>query len=210
MPKAPMFRQDGSAVGEIELPESVFGCEVRSGLIHQVVVSQRANQRQATKMTKNRSHVRGGGKKPWRQKGTGRARQGSIRAVQWVGGGRAFGNQTYNFEQDIPRKMKRGALRSALSQKCLEQAVLVIESISLPEIKTKAFAAILANLKLGGGTLVVHEGLTEKELLSARNIEGLRLVRSSDLSTLDAVEARSLLLVRDTVEALEKRLGAQG
>ncbi|MCG3196307.1 MAG: 50S ribosomal protein L4 [Candidatus Omnitrophica bacterium] len=210
MPKAPLFRQDGSSVGEIDLPESVFGCEVRPGLIHQVVVSQRANQRQATKMTKNRSHVSGGGKKPWRQKGTGRARQGSIRAVQWVGGGRAFGNQTYNFEQDIPRKMKRGALRAALSQKCLDQAVLVVESIALPEIKTKAFAAILKNLNLGSGTLLVHQGLTEKELLSARNIEGVRLIRAADLSTLDTVEARSLLLVRDTVEALEKRLGAQG
>jgi len=209
MPKVPLYRQDGSTAGEIDLPDAVFGCEFRPGLVHQVVVAQRANRRQCNSMTKNRSSVSGGGKKPWRQKGTGRARQGSVRAVQWVGGGRAFGAQRKNYQQDVPKKMKRGALRCALSEKCREESIRVVEELQVTGIKTKVFARILESLSLGKGTVVVHNGLTTEALLSARNIEGLRLVSSQDLSTLDAVEAKQLLLVRDAVRSLEERLVAR-
>ncbi len=206
MPKLPLYRQDGTAIGEIELPDAVFACDDRPGLVHQVVVAQRANLRQGTSMTKNRSHVRGGGKKPWRQKGTGRARQGSIRAPQWVGGGRAFGNQKSNFHQDLPVKMRRGALRCALSQKVKENAIKVVDEIQLEQIKTKIFASILGALDCGKGTVLVHDGLSEIASLSARNIPGLKLVRSQDFSTLDAVEARNLVLLKNTVESLSLRL----
>jgi len=206
MPMAPLYDQSGKTLGEIELSEAVFGCEDRPGLVHQVVVSLRANRRQGNAMTKNRSQVSGGGKKPWRQKGTGRARQGSIRASQWVGGGRAFGNQRQNHEQDIPKKMRQGALRCALSQKCRDQRLRVVEKIEIAEIKTKRVAEILGALQCGKGTVLVHDGLTEKVLLAARNIDGLSVVRARDLSALEAVEAGELLLVRDAVQNLEERL----
>lgn len=206
MPKLPLYRQDGTTIGEIELPDAVFACEDRPGLVHQVVVAQRANLRQATSMTKNRSHVRGGGKKPWRQKGTGRARQGSTRAPQWVGGGHAFGNQKSNFHQDVPVKMKRGALRCALSRKITENAIKVVDGIQLEQIKTKAFATILSALECGKGTVLVHDGLGENISLSARNIPGVRLVRSQDFSTLDAIEARKVVLLKTSVESLSLRL----
>jgi large subunit ribosomal protein L4 len=206
MPKVPLYNQNGAADGEIELPDAVFGCDENPGLIHQVVVSQRANLRQSNAFRKNRSLVSGGGKKPWRQKGTGRARQGSIRAPHWVGGGNAFGNQHRNHKQEIPKKIRQGALRVALSSKTRAETLKVISGIELTEIKTKAFAGILQALELGKGTVLVHNGLGEKELLSARNIAGLRIVRSQDLSTLDTVEAQHLLLDKGAVENLSKRL----
>lgn len=206
MPKVPLYNQNGSAEGEIDLPDFLFGCEDRSGLIHQVVVAQRANRRQCNSTTKNRSLVSGGTSKPWRQKGTGRARQGSIRSPQWTGGGHAFGGQRKNYRQAIPKKIGRGALRCALSDKCRRDSLRVVTGIELTEIKTKAFAEILKNLDLGKGTVVVHNGLSDEAILSARNIVGLRLVRSQDLSTLDTVEAKQLLLVKDAIENLEERL----
>ena len=206
MPTLPLYRQDGSTVGQVELPDSVFACEDRPGLIHQVVVAQRSNKRQGTSMLKTRSMVRGGGKKPWRQKGTGRARQGSIRAPHWVGGGRPFGGQTSNFHKDVPLKMKHGALKCALSQKARENGIKVLDELLLPEIKTKNFALFLSALDLGKGTVLVHNGLSESAFLSARNIPGLKLVRAQDLSTLDTVEARILVMIQNTFGPLEKRL----
>ncbi len=206
MPTLPLYRQDGSTVGQVDLPDEIFNCEDRPGLIHQVVVAQRSNKRQGTSMTKTRSMVSGGGKKPWRQKGTGRARQGSIRAPHWVGGGRPFGGQVPNFHKDVPVKMKHGSLKCALSQKVRENAIKILDEVRLGEIKTKAFAGILSALDLGKGTILVHDGLSENVFLSARNIPGLRLVRAQDLSTLDAVEARNLLMIQNTVEPLNKRL----
>jgi large subunit ribosomal protein L4 len=206
MPKVPLYNQNGSTEGEIDLPDFLFGCEHRSGLVHQVVVAQRANLRQCNSTTKTRGMVSGGGKKPWRQKGTGRARQGSTRSPQWTGGGRAFGGQKKNYRQTIPKNIGRGALRCALSDKCRRDNLRVVTGIEIAEIKTKAFAEILRNLDLGKGTVVVHSGLSDEAVLSARNIAGLRLVRSQDLSTLDTVEARQLLLLKDAIECLEERL----
>jgi large subunit ribosomal protein L4 len=206
MPKAPLDKQDGSKAGEIELSDAVFGCENKPALVHQVVVSQRANLRQDNATRKNRSMVRGGGAKPWRQKGTGRARQGSIRAVQWVGGGRAFGGQWKNSKHDIPRKFRQGALCAVLSEKYRGDNLKVVETIELSDIKTKSVQAILDKLELEQGTILVHGGLSDKVLLSARNISGLRLVRSQDLSVLDAVESMKLLLDKAAVENLEDRL----
>lgn len=206
MPKAPLYNQSGSQAGEIDLSDAVFGCENKPALVHQVVVSQRANQRQDNATRKNRSMVRGGGAKPWRQKGTGRARQGSTRAVQWVGGGRAFGGQWKNSKQDIPRKFRQGALCAVLSEKYRREDLKVIDAIELKEIKTKSFRDILQKLDLDQGTVLVHGGLSDQVLLSARNISGLRLVRSQDLSVLDAVESMKLLLDKAAVENLEDRL----
>ncbi|MCA9417959.1 MAG: 50S ribosomal protein L4, partial [Candidatus Omnitrophica bacterium] len=151
MPKAPLYKQDGTTSGEIDLSDGVFGVEFKPELISQVVVAQRANLRQNNRMTKTRGMVRGGGAKPWRQKGTGRARQGSIRAPHWVGGGHAFGGQKHNSHQDIPRKMNRGALKSALSEKVRNENLKVLDQLEVKEIKTKTVAAVLTSLGLGRG-----------------------------------------------------------
>jgi len=206
MPKVPLYRQDGSTSGEIDLADHVFGVEFRPHLISQVVVAQRANTRQNNRLTKSRGMVSGGGSKPWRQKGTGRARQGSTRAPHWVGGGHAFGGQTHNSHQDVPKKMKRGALKSSLSEKCRAEDLKVLDKLEVKEIKTKAVAGVLTALGLGRGVVLVHEGLNDEALLSARNIPGLRLVRSQDLSALDAAEAKQVLITKDAVASLEKRL----
>lgn len=208
MPKVPLYQQDGSAHGEIELADQVFGVEFRPHLVSQVVVAQRANSRQNNRMTKTRGMVSGGGSKPWRQKGTGRARQGSTRAPHWVGGGHAFGGQSHNSHQDVPRKMKRGALVSTLSEKCRTENLRVLEKLEIKEIKTKVVAGVLKALGLSRGIVFVHEGLNDEALLSARNIPGLKIVRSQDLSTLDVAEAKEVLITKDAVASLEKRLGA--
>lgn len=206
MPKVPMYRQDGSTAGEIELADQVFGVEFRPHLVSQVVVAQRANQRQDNRMTKTRGMVSGGGAKPWRQKGTGRARQGSTRAPHWMGGGHAWGGQTHNSHQAVPPKMKRGALRSTLSEKCRNENVRVLEKLEISEIKTKTMAGVLKALGLDRGVVLVHEGLNPEALLSARNIPGLKMVRSQDLCTLTAAEAKELVITKDAVDSLVKRL----
>jgi len=206
MPNLNLHDQNGAVVGEVDLPAEVFGCEDNQGLVHQVVVGLRANRRQGTAMTKNRALVKGGGCKPWRQKGTGRARQGTIRAPQWVGGGHAFGGQRTNYKQDLPVKMNRGALRCVLSGKLRGEAIKLVDKIEIKEIKTKAFALILKNLEVGRGSLIVHNNLPDEELLSLRNIAGVRPIRAQDLSTLDAFEARTLVLVGDAVNTLQDRL----
>ncbi len=162
-------------MGDLELSETVFGAPVNEGLVHQAVVRYLANQRQGTASTKTRGEVSGGGRKPWRQKGTGRARQGSIRAPQWVGGGTVFGPKPRDYRQAMPKKARRAALRSALSSKVASGELLVLDELTFEEPKTKKMVEVLQNLKAAGASALVVTGeLDRNVILSARNIPGRR------------------------------------
>ena len=173
MPKVALYNTDGKQVGDIELNENVFGAEVRADIMHEVVVNYLANQRQGTQSTKTRTEVSGGGIKPWRQKGTGRARQGSIRAPQWVGGGVALGPKPRDYRYAVNKKVRRLALKSALSSKVAENELIVLESLSMEQIKTSEMAKILANLNVTEKALIVLPENDKNVVLSARNIEGV-------------------------------------
>ncbi len=155
MPKVTLFKQDGSNAGEVELNEAVFGIEPNTHVLHEAVVMQRASLRQGTHAVKNRSAVRGGGRKPWRQKGTGRARQGSIRSPQWVGGGVVFGPTPRSYSYKLPKKVRRLALRSALSSKVKEENIFVLEQLALDTPKTKEIINLLDALKVDEKALIV-------------------------------------------------------
>ena len=157
MPKVTLFKQDGSTAGEVELNEAVFGIEPNESVIFDAVIMQRASLRQGTHAVKNRSAVRGGGRKPWRQKGTGRARQGSTRSPQWVGGGVVFGPTPRSYSYKLPRKVRRLALNSVLSQKVLENNLVVVDALSFDAPKTQDFKAVLANLDVTTKTLLILE-----------------------------------------------------
>lgn len=172
MPKVALFNQDGKQAGDIELNESVFGIEPNKSVLFEAVVMQRASLRQGTHKTKIRSEVAGGGRKPWRQKGTGRARQGSIRSPQWRGGGTVFGPVPRSYSYKLPKKVRRLAIKSALSTKVLEENILVLQSLAFEAPKTKDFKAVLGNLSVEKKALIVTADLDENVALSARNIPG--------------------------------------
>ncbi|MBS4201549.1 50S ribosomal protein L4 [Bacillus sp. FJAT-49732] len=207
MPKVAVYNQAGSKVGEIELNESIFGIEPNNHVLFEAIVMQRASLRQGTSKVKNRSEVRGGGRKPWRQKGTGRARQGSIRSPQWRGGGIVFGPVPRSYSYKLPKKVRRLAIKSALSAKVLEENVLVLESLNFEAPKTKDFVAVLSNLPVGKKALVVTEALNENVALSARNIPGVTVVDASNISVLDVVGHNTLILTKAAVEKVEEVLG---
>jgi large subunit ribosomal protein L4 len=167
---------------------------------------QRASLRQGTHKTKNRSEVAGGGRKPWKQKGTGRARQGSIRSPQWRGGGTVFGPTPRSYAYKLPKKVRRLAIKSALSAKALEENILVLENLSFEAPKTKEFVAVLSNLSVDTKTLVVTDGLDEKVALSARNIPGVTVVAADGLNVLDVVSHNKLILTKSAVEKVEEVL----
>lgn len=208
MPKMPLYDQTGKVIGETELSSEVFEYEDRPGLVYQVVVSQRSNLRQGTRLLKNRAMVSGGGRKPYRQKGTGRARQGTIRAPHWVGGGRTFGGQVQNHDRKISRKMRRNALKSVLSQKVRDEQIKVVDAIRLDGIKTRQVAAVLKALEFGRGTLLVYQSDDQIVYLSSRNIDGVKTIRVDDLSTLDGFEAKQILIDQASVQSLTERLSA--
>ncbi|PKC50480.1 50S ribosomal protein L4, partial [Rhizophagus irregularis] len=172
MTKVSVLSQTGASVGEIELNDSVFGIEPNEAVLFDAVIAQRASLRQGNHKVKNRSEVAGGGRKPWRQKGTGRARQGSIRSPQWRGGGTVFGPTPRSYSYKLPKKVRRLALKSALSAKVVEQNLLVLDALQLDAPKTKDFKAILGNLNLDKKALFVTAELDENVALSARNIPG--------------------------------------
>lgn len=203
MPKVPLLNMDGEAIGEIELPESVFGVEVNEALVHEASLAQLARQRQGTASTKTRGEVSGGGRKPWRQKGTGRARQGSIRAPHWVGGGIVFGPKPREYGYLLNKKARRQALRSALSGKARDGEVVVVDDLRLAEPKTAAMARILKNLKVATALIVVDGADAEnrkKVTLAARNIPGVSTVRPEDLNPVDVTSHRHLVLSRAAVD----------
>ena len=206
MPKVTLFDQKGAKVGEIELAESVFGIEPNQSVLFEAIVMQRASLRQGTHKVKNRSEVAGGGRKPWRQKGTGRARQGSIRSPQWRGGGTVFGPQPRSYSYKLPKKVRRLALKSALASKVVEENILVIDSLAFEAPKTKEAVAFLKGLSVDTKALIVTDVVNDNVVLSARNIPGVTVVDANGLNVLDLVSHNKLIITKSAVEKVEEVL----
>lgn len=207
MPKVTLFKQDGTQNGEIELNEAVFGIEPNESVLFDAIIMQRASLRQGTHAVKNRSAVRGGGRKPWRQKGTGRARQGSIRSPQWVGGGTVFGPTTErNYSYKLPKKVRRLAIKSALSQKVQEDALVVVDALSFEQPKTQAFKAVLQNLDIDTKVLLVVEQDNDNAYLSARNLPNVKVIDSLNVNVLDVVDYDKVLFTQTALSTVEEAL----
>jgi len=206
MPKVALYNQTGSKVGDVELNDSVFGIEPNNHVMFEAVVMQRASLRQGTHKTKIRSEVAGGGRKPWRQKGTGRARQGSIRSPQWRGGGTVFGPVPRSYSYKLPKKVRRLAIKSALSSKVVAEEILVLESLSFDAPKTKEFTSVLKGLSVDKKALVVTAGLDENVALSARNIPGITVVSAEGINVLDVLNHDKLIMTKAAVEKVEEVL----
>ena len=204
MPKVSVYNVEGKKVSDIDLKEEVFGIEPNEAVIHSVLVNYQANQRQGTQSTKTRSEVSGGGRKPWRQKGTGRARQGSIRAPQWIKGGIALGPKPRSYKYTINKKERRLAIKSMLSMKVLEQSLVVVDKLAFDEIKTKNMVSALNNLKVTGKTLVMLSEKNEKVQKSARNIEGVKTTLVNTINVYDLLKYNNLVVTLDTVKKLEE------
>jgi len=207
MPKVQLFDQTGKVVGDIELNDSVFGIEPNEHVLFEAIVMQQASQRQGNHATKNRSAVRGGGRKPWRQKGTGRARQGSIRSPQWVGGGTVFGPTPRSYSYKLPKKVRRLAIKSALSSKLKENETIVVNALTIDAPKTKAFVQFLNDLSVNEKALVVTGQPDEAAALSARNIPTVKLISVDQVNVLDVVNHNKLILTEAAARHLEEVLG---
>jgi large subunit ribosomal protein L4 len=206
MPKVALYNVTGTQVGEVELNDAVFGIEPHIHVLHQAVLLQQASLRQGTHKVKGRSEVRGGGRKPWKQKGTGRARQGSIRAPQWKGGGVVFGPTPRSYGYKLPRKVRRLAIRSALSSKVIDNEVIVLDQLQLNAPKTKEFVGILNNLKVDSKALVVAASFDETVALSARNIPGVKFITADGINVLDVLTYDKLIITQDAVQKVEEVL----
>ena len=206
MLKVAVYNQDGANVNEIELNEAVFGIEPNNQTMFDMVLLQRASIRQGTHDTKGRSEVSGGGKKPWRQKGTGRARQGSIRAPQWRGGGTVFGPTPRKYGFKLNKKVARLALRSALSSKVQDNEFKVLDNIAFDAPKTKAMVKVLANLNAEGKTLLVVDEINDNVMLSARNIHNLMLLDATGINVYDILNSNNLILTEAAVRKIEEGL----
>ena len=204
MPKVDVYDIKGKKVSDIELADSVFGIESNENIVHAVLINYLANQRQGTQSTKTRSEVSGGGRKPWRQKGTGRARQGSIRAPQWIKGGIALGPKPRSYKYTVNKKERRLAIRSVLSSKVLEKELTVVDKLELKEIKTKTMVKALADLKVEGKTLIVLPENNKNVLMSSRNIEGVKTITANNINVFDLLKYKNLILPVDTVKKLEE------
>ncbi|MGG1864945.1 50S ribosomal protein L4 [Bacillus safensis] len=206
MPKVALFNQNGSTNGEIELNASVFGIEPNESVVFDAILMQRASLRQGTHKVKTRSEVRGGGRKPWRQKGTGRARQGSIRSPQWRGGGIVFGPTPRSYSYKLPKKVRRLAIKSVLSSKVIDNNIIVLEDLTLDAVKTKEIAGILKGLSVEKKALIVTADANETVALSARNIPGVTVVEANGINVLDVVNHDKLLITKAAVEKVEEGL----
>jgi len=204
MPKVSVYNVEGKKVSDIDLKEEIFGIEPNEAIIHSVLVNYLANQRQGTQSTKTRAEVRGGGRKPWRQKGTGRARQGSIRAPQWIKGGIALGPKPRSYKYTVNKKERRLAVKSMLSMKVLEQSLVVVDKLAFEEIKTKNMVSALNNLKVTGKTLVMLAEKNENVQKSARNIEGVKTTLVNTINVYDLLKYNNLVVTLDTVKKLEE------
>ncbi len=204
MPKVDVYSIEGKKVSDVELKEEIFGIEPNEDIVHSVLVNYLANQRQGTQSTKTRSEVSGGGKKPWRQKGTGRARQGSIRAPHWVGGGIALGPKPRSYKYKVNKKERRLAIKSVLSSKVLENELVVVDKIDFKEIKTKNMVNALGNLKVSGKTLILLPEKNENVQKSARNIEGVKTSLVNTINVYDLLKYTNLVITLDTVKKLEE------
>ncbi|GBG06619.1 50S ribosomal protein L4 [Paenibacillus sp. MY03] len=206
MPKVTVFNVSGSQVGELELAENVFGIEPNTHVMHSAVVLQQAAERQGTHKTKGRSEVRGGGRKPWKQKGTGRARQGSIRSPQWVGGGTVFGPTPRSYGFKLPKKVRRLAIKSALSSKVIANNIIVLDQLTFAAPKTKEFQSILNNLKADRKALVVTANYEDNVALSARNIPGVKFVAADGINVRDVLVYDKLIITKEAVEKVQEVL----
>ena len=204
MPKIDVYDINGKKVKELELNEAVFGIEPNEAVVHSVVSNYLANQRQGTQSTKTSSEVSGGGRKPWRQKGTGRARQGSIRAPQWIKGGIALGPKPRSYKYTVNKKERRLAIKSVLSSKVLENELVVVDSLPLKDIKTKEMVKALSNLKVEGKALLMLPEKNETVQKSARNIKGVKTTLVETINVYDLLKYNKLVVTEDTVKKLEE------
>ena len=204
MPKIDVYNMQGKKVSDVELNEAVFGIEPNEAIVHSVLVNYLANQRQGTQSTKTRAEVRGGGRKPWRQKGTGRARQGSIRAPQWIKGGIALGPKPRSYKYTVNKKERRLAIKSILSSKVLENNLVVVDKMDVKEIKTKTMVTALDSLKVTGKTLIMLPEKNENVQKSARNIEGVKTTLVNTINVYDLLKYNKLVVTLDTVKKLEE------
>ena len=203
MANVSVYNIEGKEVGSIELNDAVFGVEVNEHLVHMAVVNQLANNRQGTQSAKTRSEVSGGGRKPWRQKGTGHARQGATRSPQWTGGGVVFAPKPRDYSFKMNKKEKRIALLSALSSKVADNKIVVLDAFNLDEVKTKKFAEVMSNLKVDKA-LVVIEGENKNVVLSGRNIPTVKVSATNEINTYDVLKYETLVVTKAAVEKLEE------
>ncbi|MBR1700787.1 MAG: 50S ribosomal protein L4 [Lachnospiraceae bacterium] len=203
MANVSVFNMEGKEVGTIELNDAVFGVEVNEHLVHMAVVQQLANNRQGTQKAKTRSEVSGGGRKPWRQKGTGHARQGSTRSPQWTGGGMVFAPVPRDYSFKLNKKEKRAALKSALSDKVANSNLIVLDELKFDEIKTKNFANVMNNLKVEKGLVVIAENDTNV-VMSARNVEAVNTSLVNEINVFDIMKAKTVVLTKDAVAKIEE------
>ncbi|KAF0335078.1 50S ribosomal protein L4 [Pediococcus acidilactici] len=206
MANVSLFKQDGTQNGTVELNADIFGIEPNNDVVFEAVVMQRASMRQGTHAVKNRSAVRGGGKKPWRQKGTGRARQGSIRSPQWRGGGIVFGPTPRSYAYSIPKKMRRLALKSVLSQKVLDESLVVVDEFKFETPKTKDFAQSLSKLNVEKKALLVLEEDNESAVLAARNLSNVKIVEPTGINVLDIMNNDKLVITQKALSQVEEAL----
>lgn len=204
MPKAAVLNMAGESVGEIELSEAIFGIEPNKAVLHAAVVNYLANQRQGTQSTLTRTEVRGGGRKPWKQKGTGHARQGSIRAPQWRHGGVALGPKPRDYSYSLNKKVKRLAVKSALSSKVQDNEFIVLDSLTVEEYKTKAIIGVLSAIKSGKKVLIVMPAVDDKVVVSARNIPGVKTAVVGSLNVYDILDCDTFVVLKDAVTAIEE------
>lgn len=200
MPKVALYNQSGSHVGDVEINDDVFGIEPNEHVLYEAVVMQQASLRQGTHKVKNRSEVRGGGRKPWRQKGTGRARQGSIRSPQWVGGGTVFGPTPRSYSYKLPKKVRKLALKSALSSKVKEDSLVVLEGIAIDTPKTKEVVSMLQSLNANEKALIVTAERDEVLEKSANNLQGVKVLPVSEVNVLDLVAYNKLIITKEAAE----------
>ncbi len=204
MPKVSLFDMAGNVLADTELSETVFGITPNKEVMHAMVVNYLANQRQGTQSTLTRTEVRGGGRKPWRQKGTGHARQGSIRAPQWVHGGVALGPKPRSYRYSLNKKVRRLAMKSALSSKVADNNVLVVDSIKLEEFKTKTVINMLNSLNVSGKSLIVMPEVDKKVIKSAANIPGVKTTLVNTLNVYDILNYDNFIIVQDAVAKIEE------
>ena len=204
MPKVDLYNMKGETVGEIELSDNIFGIEVNKNAVHLAVQNQLANKRQGTQSTKTKSEVRGGGIKPWRQKGTGRARHGSIRSAQWIKGGIVLGPKPRSYSYTIPKKLKKLALKSALTSKVNEKELMVLDQLSFDSIKTKQMIGVLDSLKVETSALIVINGKNETVVKSTRNIPGVKTAFVNTINVFDILKYDKFIITKDAVEKVEE------
>ncbi len=204
MPKVDLYNMKGDTVGEIELSDNIFGIDVNENAVHLAVQNQLANKRQGTQSTKTKSEVRGGGIKPWKQKGTGRARQGSIRSAQWIKGGIVLGPKPRSYSYTLPKKLKKLALKSALTSKVNEKELLVLDKLNFDSIKTKQMTNVLHLLKAETSVLIVIDGKNEAVEKSARNIPGVKTAFVNTINVFDIIKYDKFIITKAAVEKVEE------